>query len=134
MRFACAFRTSQVNDLNLRRSDLVTSCLNVAIVDLHIDSEDGVRASALCIHFSLCYHSNLFTEPNLLNHFIGRVNNPFGQIFDNDFSVVIPDIKVALFSIEQIVHLLVINFHVADTDCDLALDETLTGDSIRALG
>ena len=45
-----------------------------------------------------------------------------GEVFDDDLALVIPDVQIALASIEQIVDALVVDLQVADAHRDAPLD------------
>ena len=62
MCFARTFITCQIDNLNLRCPYRVTARLRIAIIDLDVDTEYGVRARALQVALCLGYDAYLFTE------------------------------------------------------------------------
>ena len=96
--------------------------IDVFVIDLDIDPEDCMRPCAFWIDFSLGDDAHFFSEFNQLGDFFSRLDSLAGESLNKNFSPIVTHFQVSFVLVKQVIDVLVVNFEVADTNVDLALN------------
>ena len=96
--------------------------IDVFVIDLDIDPEDCMRPCAFWIDFSFGDDAHFFSKLNKLSDFFSRLNSFAGESPNKNFSPIVTHFQVSFVLVKQVIDVLVVNFEVADTNVDLALD------------
>lgn len=81
-----------------------------------------MRPCTFWIDFSLGDDAHFFSELNQLGDFFSWLNSLAGESFNKHLSSIVSHLQVAFVLVEQVIDVFVVNFEVADTDADLALN------------